>query len=293
MDINSNTSLVITVVLATVGFGAAFLIEKIFFKKYEKKAQKILVIMGLASFGYGVTFALYETIAFPLQGLKTNNDKLAIYVIFNIIVLPLVLLLLAKFLIRKKTDELGSNDVVKNSFSKYTILFLLLVIFFLLYLYISSTTNFTARKGNDQPFAEQNSKFSMPNLSKKNDKEKSLLSDNSYDLYMKDDKKSCNLDFDKKPDANFKFSLKQQTNEIYLTLTTFDNTTGQKDTVIQRLESCNVIDQFNWSCGGEVTVRYPSQNYVSSQYTFVDGVFSFKDSSPKLLGKCPVKWVKR
>lgn len=288
MDFNSNTLLVITVVIATVGFGSAFLIEKIFFKKYERKAQKILVLMGLASFGYGVTFALYETIAFPLQGLKTDNDKLAIYVIFNIIVLPLVLLSTAKFFIRNKTDELGSNDLVKNSSSKYTISFLLLVIFVLLFLFISSTSTFNGFNEEKQLFTDQDSKLSIPNILQKNDKVKSLLSDHSYDLYIKDDKKSCNLDFNTKPDANLKFTLKQQTNEIYLTFTAYDNSTGQKDTIIQRLENCSVIDQFNWSCGGEIY-----GNSVSEKYTFVDGIFSYKDSSMKLNGKCPVKWVKR
>ena len=109
-----------------------------------------------------------------------------------------------------------------------------------------------------------------------------------YDLYIKGDNQSCSSDFDAKRDATFKFVLKEKTREVLIIGEYYDNNNGKSDRSITTLENCNVIDERNWTCGGTV---YGS--LISDKYTFIDGKFYFQKGNSSLLGKCPVKWVKR
>ena len=98
MQFNITTALITALVSAVIGFGLAFYIQRILNRRMQKKSQRFLVYIAMISFGIGLTAFLNELIGFPLQGLQIRNDKLVGYVIFNILLIPIILLAIAKLI---------------------------------------------------------------------------------------------------------------------------------------------------------------------------------------------------
>jgi len=105
MQLNTTTALLTALISAVIGFGLAFYFEKKISAGMQKKSQRVLVYIAMASFGYGLTALLNEVIGFPLQGLHIRFDKLAGYLIVNIIFLPFVLIVIGKLLGARKLES--------------------------------------------------------------------------------------------------------------------------------------------------------------------------------------------
>ena len=98
MQLNTTTALATALISAVIGFGLAFYIERKLSGGLQNKSQKILTSIAMISFGYGLMATLNEVIGFPLQGLQIRYDKLVGYVIFNMLLIPIVLLVMAKLM---------------------------------------------------------------------------------------------------------------------------------------------------------------------------------------------------
>jgi hypothetical protein len=98
MQLNTTTALATALISAVIGFGLAFYIERKLSGGLQNKSQKILTSIAMISFGYGLMATLNEVIGFPLQGLQIRYDKLVGYVIFNILLIPIIFLVMAKLM---------------------------------------------------------------------------------------------------------------------------------------------------------------------------------------------------
>jgi hypothetical protein len=98
MQLNTTTALATAVLSAVIGFGLAFYIERKLSSGMQKKSQKILTSIAMISFGYGLMATLNEVIGFPLQGLSIRYDKLAVFVVANMLFLPIIFLAIAKLI---------------------------------------------------------------------------------------------------------------------------------------------------------------------------------------------------
>jgi hypothetical protein len=98
MQLNITAALITALISAVLGFGLAFYIQRILNSRMQKKSQRLLVYIAMISFGIGLTAFLNELIGFPLQGLQIRHEKLVGYVIFNMLLIPIILLVLAKLI---------------------------------------------------------------------------------------------------------------------------------------------------------------------------------------------------
>jgi hypothetical protein len=104
MQLNTTSALATAVISAIIGFGLAFYIERKLSGGMQKKSQKILTSIAMISFGYGLMATLNEVIGFPLQGLSIRYDKLAVFVVANMLFLPIIFLAIAKLIgLKNKT----------------------------------------------------------------------------------------------------------------------------------------------------------------------------------------------
>lgn len=104
MQLNTTAALATAILSAVIGFGLAFYLEKKISGGMQKKSQKILTSIAMISFGYGLMATLNEVIGFPLQGLSIRYDKLVVYVIANMLFLPIIFIAVAKLIgLKNKT----------------------------------------------------------------------------------------------------------------------------------------------------------------------------------------------
>ena len=257
MQLNNITALGTALVSAVIGFGLAFYIERKLSSRMQKKSQKILTYIAMTSFGYGLMSTLNEVIGFPLQGLNIRYDKLAGFLLANMLFLPILLLAIAKFigLNSKAVDiDLGAeSNLVKGIFFKYFLVLAgaLTVAYF----------GFVVLEGNS--------------------------ADAKYDLYSREDYTNCNSPFDESP-TTLQFAYKKETNEIFMTSEYVLK--GIKKQDLTTLDNCSVLDVKNWTCGGEW-----SGGYRSSKFSMVNGEFMNEDLTAinKDDANCPVKIVRR
>jgi predicted membrane protein len=145
MQLNTTAALATAVLSAVIGFGLAFYIERKLSGGMQKKSQKILTSLAMISFGYGLMATLNEVIGFPLQGLKIRGDKLVVYVVANMLFLPIILLVIAKLIgLRNKTVvvDVQQRNIINNqvlaryfSESKNYLLIAILSIFVVTYFF--------------------------------------------------------------------------------------------------------------------------------------------------------------
>jgi hypothetical protein len=255
MQFNTTAAVTSALFSAVIGFGLAFFIERKINRKSHTKAQKILVTVAMASFGYGLTAFLNEIIGFPLQGLQIRYDKLVGYFVANIVVLPVLFLGIVKLIEMKNkavTIELSKNpkEVAENSFKYLLVLAGFVTIGYLGYYTIDKNSY-----------------------------------DATYDFYINVNSSNCNSQYEDKPFFSSKFTLKKETNEIFMAYEIEKD--GIKKQQLQKLEHCSVLNDKNWTCGGEWT-----DSTKSATYMFIDGIFSYEATN--VLGSiCPVKIVKR
>jgi hypothetical protein len=256
MQFNTTTALVTAIISAVIGFGLAFLIERKISSRMHKKSQRVLTSMAMASFGFGLTAFLNEVVGFPLQGLHIRYDKLIGYLLVNILLLPIVLLVIAK-LIGSKNNEISTEKIIHTSDSlsnpfKYILIFVSVV--FIAYI------GYTSLDGSS--------------------------SGATYDFYDHTDSKNCNSPFENTPMFSSKFLFKKETNEIFMTMEYDDNGTIKKQ--ITKLGNCSILDSKNWKCGGDI-----SGSYLSPKYMFVDGDFTYDSGVSPYSSNCSYKIVKR
>lgn len=110
-----------------------------------------------------------------------------------------------------------------------------------------------------------------------------------YDLYSRKNYKDCNSPYNEKPDVTWEFVYKKDSNDIFAKIEYEDDGGVRKKDVI-KLESCTIMDENNWSCGGEWTGAYQAP-----KYSFVNGEFSYNKGVSVLKGdaNCTPKIVKR
>lgn len=257
MQINTTATLLTALISAGFGFGLAFYLERILSRRMQKKSQRVLVSIAMLSFGYGLTALINEAVGFPLQGLQVRYDKLAIYLIVNILLIPIVLLVVAKLLGGKNQsfNIAPSSQSIAFTGSQFKYLLLLAGAISIAYFgYLSFDKN---------------------------------TSTAVYDLYERMDYRNCNSPFDEKP-VSFKFVYKKETNEIFQTAVFYED--GLKKQQINTLDDCSILDVKNWTCGGKQEITYKT-----AKYTMVDGEFSYEDfrSSLKDDANCGVKIIKR
>lgn len=257
MQINTTAAFLTAALSVAIGLGIAFFIERKLNSRMQKKSQKILTSIAMMSFGYGLTATLNEVIGFPLQGLNIRYDKLAIYVAANMLLLPIVLLVIAK-LIGLKNKEIDINIATTqnttgvNSFKYFLMLAgAISVVYF----------GYVALEGS--------------------------ATDATYDFYERVDYKNCYSPYEEKP-YSLRFAFKKETNEIFMTAEFEDN--GVKKQQIQKLEDCSILDGKNWTCGGEYKYSYKTPKYM-----FVNGTFSYEPGKTSLKddAMCAPKIVKR
>jgi hypothetical protein len=256
MQFNSTAALVHAIVSAIIGFGLAFYLERKLSRSMQKKSQKILTSIAMISLGYGLMATLNETVGFPLQGLQTRYDKLLSYILVNILILPIVLLAIAKMIgLKNKAVEVDidvgiqSNKIGGNLFKYFLMLSGVLSVAYFGYF---------AMEKNSTPASA------------------------TYDFYVNVDPKNCNSPFQSKPSDSVKFIFKKETNEIF-SISDFEEN-GIKKQQIDKLDKCTVIDSKNWKCGGDWIGSYQSATYM-----FIDGNFVFDKGS----ANCNIKIVKR
>lgn len=258
MQLNTTTALATALISAVIGFGLAFYIERKLSSRMQKKSQKILTSIAMTSFGYGLMATLNEVIGFPLQGLHIRYDKLAGFVVANMLFLPIVLLAIVKLIgLNNKAVEVDlgvQSNPAAGSYFKYFLMLAgaLSVAYF----------GYVAVEGSASP------------------------SGATYDFYQKVDYKNCNSPFETNPSFSLKFLFKKETNEIFMTAEFDDN--GAKKQQIQKLDNCSVLDSKNWTCGGEWTGGYQSPKYM-----FIDGAFAYDKGISTLGANCDVRFVKR
>jgi hypothetical protein len=257
MQLNTTAALVTAIVSAVIGFGLAFYIEKKLSGNMQKKSQKILTSIAMISFGYGLMATLNEVIGFPLQGLQIRSDKLIVYVIANMLFLPIIFISIAKFIgAKNKSFEVPLSTqapTVGRGYLKYILII------------IGGTSiayfGYVAYEGNS--------------------------SGSTYDLYSKVDFKNCNSAFAEKPYVSLKFDLKKETNEIFMTGVRLDEKENTKQ--IKKLENCSVLDAKNWTCGGEW-----QDTIKKVKHSMIDGELSIDPGfNPFLSERCSIKVVKR
>ena len=136
----------------------------------------------MISFGYGLTACLNELISLPLQGLTIRVDKLAGSVVVGMLLLPIVLLTIAKSIgVKKGTGDVDFGAQPRASTRNLFKYFLMLAgIFSIGYL------GYSAVEGES--------------------------TDNTYDMYVRSGTGTgtgCATPFNDKPLVSFKFSLKR------------------------------------------------------------------------------------
>lgn len=259
MQINTSAAILTALISSAIGFGLAFYLERKVTKRMESKSQRILTFIAMTSFGFGITASLNEMIGFPLQGLNVRYDKLAGYLIGNVIFLPIVLLAIAKLVGLKKTISNETNAAHNNNsngmtgnFFKY-LLMLAGAISIAYFGYSALQLNTSGAK---------------------------------FDLYSRVDYKNCNSAFTDTP-ITLKFNYKKETNEIFMTAEFVVD--GIKKSQISTLDKCSILDSQNWSCGGEW-----NGSYRSTKITLVNGELSYDNGTPVLKddANCPVKIIK-
>lgn len=111
-------------------------------------------------------------------------------------------------------------------------------------------------------------------------------SENKYDYYAKVNYSSCSSEFEKKPMFSMKFDYRKETNEIFMTL---ENKVAGEEKIqsIKKLSPCEILDNKNWTCGGDLV-----GTFFAPKYTLVEGNFSFVDSYSPPNYPCPTKIVK-
>jgi hypothetical protein len=256
MQINTSAALITALLSAVIGFGIAFFIERKINSQAHTKPQRVLVYIAMTSVGFGLTAIFNELIGFPLQGLSIRYDKLVRSLFANILVLPVILLVVAKMIGKKdKSVVVETVNQSTNVASPYLKYFLIMIGGAVLAIFGYSTL-------------ETNS------------------SSDTYDIYKREDRKNCNSPFKAKP-ITFKFSYKKDTNEIFRTAEWEADGISKKH--IMKLEDCSILDSKNWTCGGKIET-----SFINAKYTFIEGVFSFEDLKfINDLPSCPPKIVKR
>jgi hypothetical protein len=106
MQLNSILILLVSIFGAGIGIGLAYYIGGKINKNMRTKSQRVLVFIAMASFGLGTSGFLIELLTPLTIGIKFRYDKLAGYLIANIIFLPALLIFIAKLLnLRKQTSQ--------------------------------------------------------------------------------------------------------------------------------------------------------------------------------------------
>ncbi len=82
----------------------------------SSKAKNTLRNLALLSAGFGLSMSLNELIGFPLQGLSVRVDKVGGYIVFNIIVLPLLFLIVRAFI--KGSSGIEAKQAIPNGEEK-------------------------------------------------------------------------------------------------------------------------------------------------------------------------------
>ena len=256
MQLNTTTAFATAVLSAAIGFGLAFYIERKLSGGMKKKSQKIFMSMAMVSLGYGLMATINEVIGFPLQGLSVRYDKLAGYVLANIIFLPIVFYAVAKLIGLKSKDVDGAVSVQSNQVGGNFLKYFLIITVAMSIAYIG----YAKLEGSSSSAA-------------------------TYDFYTKVDFKNCNSPFEEKPGFSLKFTYKKETNEIFMTAEFSD---GKTEKMLNKLDNCSILDAKNWTCGGE---RIGGS--LSPKYMFVDGDFIYAKGIYQADANCDVKIVKR
>ncbi len=254
MQLDVGSALFWSFVSATIGFGIAFLLERKLRKPEHKKSQRILIYVAMVSLGFGLMGLINELVAFPVQGLRIRPDKVASYLIANILVFPVIFLAIAKLAGRGTEErELTGNQRIRLNGPIKTSLAIILCLSIAYY-------GYNLLNGD--------------------------ISKSSYDLYGNIDPKNCNSPYEKEPFVSLQYAFKGETNEIFVKVEMRSD--GKIDKDISKLDNCTVMNERNWSCGGQ-----HSAGNRSPKHTFVDGVFSYDDGYVSGFSNCPSKVVKR
>ena len=110
-QLDTTSALITAAASAGIGFWIAFLLLSKLNKRFERKSQRVLSMIGMVSFGVGLSGMLNELIGFPLQGLNIRWEKIVTFVIANMLVLPAIFVGIA-FALSKK--EVGAT-IIGNS----------------------------------------------------------------------------------------------------------------------------------------------------------------------------------
>lgn len=217
MELNTTTALLTAVISAGIGFGLAFYLERQINASMQTKFQKTFVTIAMISFGYGLMATLNEVIGFPLQGLRIRYDKLVVYVLVNILILPIILLTFAKLLVLKTKPEnfnlAMKSDIAAGSQLKYLLMFIgALSVVYLVYI------------GQDKIFTQ-----SVP----------------TYDMFTRTDLKNCNSPYNAIP-YSMQFTFNKNENKIIVTTEEVKNGVSKKR--IESMGECVILDAKNWSC---------------------------------------------
>ncbi len=237
MEINTSTALLTACISSIFGFGLAFYMGKKLSVGLEKKSQRVLVTTAMMSFGFGLTAITNELVGFPLQGLTIRYDKLVIYFIVNIVMLPLVLIGISKLVQPKKIDIEKIEITTKGQvvITSRTAIFALVACALVVFLYF------------------QFGRYQRESV---------------YDFYFKMDRKNCNSPYELKPQISSKFVAKVPTSEVFWTAEL--DVDGVKQHSIAKLTECVVIDESRWSCKGDIPI--PT---INPSFTMVDGDLNY------------------
>jgi len=224
----------------------------------QGKLQRILNYFAMLSFGYGLTACFNELLGIPFLGISAHYERLMSYLFAYVMIVPLLLISIAWLIGVKQNSSIQVLDLSNQLNSKINSNYVLIIIVGSLAAYLI---------------------YSM--ISGK-------LSDPTYDFYYGEDSTNCNSPYTSKPAYSANFTLKKETNEIFMIAEYEDN--GMKKKVINKLDDCNVFDANNWTCGGLFSGAYqsPKYMYVSGDLSYDAGV-----SSVKQFPNCQPKIVRR
>ena len=258
MQLDTTSALLTALISSVIGFGFAFYLERKIRSRVQTKLQRILVYVAMVSLGFGLTAVLNELFGFPLQGLRIRYERVISYFVANILFVPALLLVIV-WAIKPKSLSQQINEKPQSLVVRKNLFFVFLsgALAALAILYIG---------------------FRAANAP---------MSDTTYDFYFASNPNDCNSSFDSKPNMSVRFLYKKESNEVFMLYESAG--VGDKKQGIEKLDNCSIIDEKNWSCGGDVLVG----GYVTGKYTLVNGVFSYGEGYFGRTKTCPIRIVKR
>lgn len=260
MQISTGAAFAASAISAAIGFGVAFLLERTLNRGTQSKPRRWLVTAAMISLGLGLTSILNELLGLALLELPIRTDKIVMPLIANVLLVPAVLFGISRLVGGKNVTAAQGSIAAPNASSSKAAPALILVaaaaVLYMAYHFFGS-----------------------------------LSSDSVYEVYFVEDPKNCNS-FPSHPSATLKPLYKQDTNEVIATFEFLKD--GIKNSGLQKLSDCTILDAKNWSCGGTVQGLGYSWAFYSPKYSMVNGVFAIENSrgiaDPPA---CPTKVVKR